>query len=121
MDGRDSPSRKAVLVVDDNRDAADALAALLSLEGYQATSVYGAQEAMERLDGGDGFSFVVSDVRMPEVDGFDFFRAVRHRYPDLRVILVTGKDLADEHQPHGAIVLRKPVAAADLLAAIQTP
>ena len=37
-----------------------------------------------------------------------------------RVILVTGKDLADEHQPHGAIVLRKPVAAADLLAAIAT-
>jgi len=117
---RDRRTRRAVLVVDDNPDAANALAALLSLEGYETTSVYAAQDAMEQLDVKGAYDFVVSDVRMPDVDGFDFFRAVRHRYPGLRVILVTGKDLADEQRPHGATVLQKPVSAKQLLDAMRT-
>jgi len=119
MEGRDPRVRRAVLVVDDNPDAANALAALLSLEGYEATSVYAAQDAMEKLDAAGPYDFVVSDVRMPDVDGFDFFRAVRHRYPALRVILITGKDLADEQRPHGAMLLQKPVSASQLLEAMR--
>lgn len=106
----------SVLITDDNADIVDSLAILLRAEGFTVHPTYSAREALELLDDTPGVDAVVSDVRMPEVDGFDFLRAVGHRFPAIRVILVTGEPITDDDVvPPGATILRKPIEIDDLV------
>src|SRR3954470_12063608 len=111
-----TPSRGTVLVTDDNRDVVDALAAFLNLSGYKVIATYSAREALDSLDQDASVGVVISDVRMPELDGFDFLRVVRHRFPAMKVILVTGHEIAtDDVVPSGATILKKPLEFEELL------
>ncbi len=82
---------KRMLVVDDNRDAADALRELLMLDGHDVHAVYGAREAIEaavRLRP----EIVLLDIGLPQMDGYELFRRMR-QMPELnqaRIIAVTG-------------------------------
>jgi DNA-binding NtrC family response regulator len=111
-----------ILVTDDNVDWVEVLTLFLRRKGYRALAASSATEALETLDTAPGIEVVISDVRMPEIDGFDFFRVMRHRYPSLQVILVTGHDITDEDiVPHGATILRKPLDLEQLLALLPAP
>ena len=104
-----------VLVVDDNRDAADTTAVLLEEMGLAAVPAYSAREGLDRLDECPDISLVISDIRMPGLDGFDFIRVVKHRFPSLPTLLTTGLPITEEDVvPRGASILRKPFAADDL-------
>lgn len=108
----------AVLVVDDNRDTVEGVALLLEASGHSVRRAYSAPEALNFLDDDPSIRLVLSDVRMPQLDGYDFFRVVAHRYPDLPVVLMTGFPIADEdNPPPHADVLPKPFDA-QLLASI---
>jgi DNA-binding NtrC family response regulator len=105
----------AVLIVDDNRDAADALAMALRDYGHTVTAAYSAREALDLLDENPEICLVVSDIRMPEVSGFDFRRVVRHRFPGLPMVMITGIPVTSEDVvPRDTAILQKPVAASDL-------
>jgi DNA-binding NtrC family response regulator len=105
-----------VLVTDDNRDVVDALAAFLNLSGYKVIATYSAREALDSLDQDSSVGVVISDVRMPELDGFDFLRVVKHRFPAIKVILVTGHEITDDDVvPSGATILKKPLEFEQLL------
>lgn len=111
----DRQSKRAVLILDDNHDIVDSLVLLLQDAGHEVLSAYSAREALDLLDAIEGIAVIVSDVRMPEVDGLDFLRVVRHRFPAMKVILMTGDILTDDDVvPRGATVLTKPVAFDDL-------
>ena len=106
----------AVLVVDDNRDVADALAAVLETAGYQASAFVSVRDALDVLDADPTIGTVISDVRMPDLDGFDFLRVVKHRFPQMRVFLVTGQEVTSHDVvPQGAVILKKPVEHEELL------
>jgi CheY-like chemotaxis protein len=82
---------KTVLVVDDNRDAADSLAMLLEIGGHQVTTVYSAADALTRAAEIKP-AVVVMDVGLPEIDGCEVARRMREM-PDLvgvRLIALTG-------------------------------
>ena len=105
-----APRTDTVLVTDDNKDVVDALAALLNDSGYKVIATYSAREALDSLDLDSTVGVVISDVRMPELDGFDFLRVVKHRFPTIKVILVTGHEITDEDVvPSGATILKKPL------------
>jgi DNA-binding NtrC family response regulator len=105
-----------VLVTDDNRDVVDALATFLDMSGYKVIATYSAREALDSLDRDSTVGVVISDVRMPELDGFDFLRVVKHRFPAIKVILVTGHEITtDDVVPAGATILRKPLEFEALL------
>ena len=111
-----SPLGDTVLVTDDNRDVVDALAAFLNISGYKVISTYSAREALDSLDSDSTVGVVISDVRMPELDGFDFLRVIKHRYPAIKVILVTGHEITDDDVvPSGATILKKPLEFEKLL------
>ena len=56
---------------------------------------------------------------MPDYDGFDLLRVVKHRYPQLPVILITGLPIVPEDMvPLHAVILQKPVSTKELLSAI---
>ena len=104
-----------ILVVDDNRDAADTTAVLLEEMGLVAMPAYSAREGLDRLDECPDVCLVISDIRMPGVDGFDFIRVVKHRFPSLPTLLTTGLPITEEDViPRGAAILQKPFAKDDL-------
>jgi PAS domain S-box-containing protein len=84
-------SRRRVLIADDNRDAADSLAALLEMQGHEVSIVHNGAEALAR------FStlmpeVVLLDIGMPELDGYEVAQQVRELAGGraVRLIAVTG-------------------------------
>lgn len=111
----EAPLAGTILVVDDNRDAVGLIAMLLQECGYRVAQACSAFEAVDVLDRNQEICLVVSDVRMPDIDGFDFLRVVRLRFPSLPIVLMTGLPITSEDVvPHGATVLQKPVAIEEL-------
>jgi DNA-binding NtrC family response regulator len=111
--------RRTILVVDDDRDAADTIAVLLESTGMSVLSASSAREGLDRLDERPDVCLVISDIRMPGVDGFDFLRVVKHRFPKLPTVLTTGMPVTDDDiVPHGALILQKPFAVEDLKRAV---
>jgi DNA-binding NtrC family response regulator len=108
-----------VLIVDDEKIVADTFAMILQLENYDARAVYSAEEAVAVLPAFQP-NFVVSDIVMGAMSGFDLAIYLAENYPDCHVVLVSGQAF---HQPevartikHGFDFLTKPVNPADLLA-----
>ncbi|MGF9693944.1 sigma-54 dependent transcriptional regulator [Rhizobium sp. 0TCS1.26] len=78
-----------VILIDDDRDLLRATAQTLDLAGFAVTACASAAEALPLVD----ISFsgvIVSDIRMPRIDGLELFDRVRAIDPDIPVILVTG-------------------------------
>jgi CheY-like chemotaxis protein len=111
--------RFAILVVDDNPDLAASTANLLEAAGYTAIPAYSAREAVDLLDEIERIDLVLSDIRMPDVDGFDLLRVLRHRFTTLPIILMSGLPVTpDDIVPNGATILMKPFDVAQLQEAI---
>jgi EAL domain-containing protein (putative c-di-GMP-specific phosphodiesterase class I) len=113
MDGARAASspKGRVLVVDDEEPLCRAFQRLLEHAGYEVAIAADGAAAIARL--GEPFDAVVSDVRMPEMDGLALLRAVRQRDLDLPVVLMTGApdiDGAIEAIDYGAYkYIPKPV------------
>jgi signal transduction histidine kinase/CheY-like chemotaxis protein len=82
-DGR----KMQVLVVDDNQDAADSLAALLEIDGFDVHAVYDGASAI-RLAAELAPDMVVMDLGMPGMDGYETARAIRQRPGAERILMV---------------------------------
>ena len=67
-----------LLVVDDNRDAADSMASLLSMCGAVATAAYSGEDALTQLAAADAAIMFV-DIGMPGMDGYELARSIRER------------------------------------------
>ena len=99
-----------ILVADDNRDLVASIAKLLELTGHSVVPAYSAREAVDLLDEIPNIDLVLSDIRMPDVDGFDLLRVLRHRFPSLPIILMSGLPITSEDVvPLGAAILQKPL------------
>ena len=85
------PTPLSVLVVDDNRDAADALVQLLKFQGHSACAAYSGTTAIEQADAVRP-DVVLLDIGMPGTSGFDVARALRdyRRAPKPVIVAVTG-------------------------------
>ncbi|MFN7587453.1 MAG: sigma-54-dependent transcriptional regulator [Planctomycetota bacterium] len=78
-----------VLVVDDERDLAELNAFFLQRAGYTAKVATSAEDALA-LMAQEPFAVVVSDVRMPRMNGMELLTAVKRSDPDVEVLLLTG-------------------------------
>ena len=98
-----------ILVVDDNLDLAQSIAMLLEQHDRPAIAVATVREAVDLLDDDPAIQLVVTDIRMPDLSGLDLRRVLRHRFPKLPVILMTGLPPSeDDPAPANAVVLQKP-------------
>lgn len=106
-------------VVDDDADHLAALCDLLQARGHRTVGFASAEAA---LAVGDLPDLVLSDLRMPGLDGFALLEALRARHPDLAVILLTGHG----DVPHAVRAMRigaedfieKPYDGAHLMAVV---
>jgi len=78
-----------ILIVDDDPLVPRTLSILLRKQGHQVESASGATQAFARLDE-QRFDVVISDINMPEVDGFGVLDRVREEHPGTQVVLITG-------------------------------
>jgi DNA-binding NtrC family response regulator len=78
----------SVLIVEDHDRLREQLGEFYEQEGFKVTTAACGEEGIEKLSQ-EKFAIVVSDVKMPGIDGFQLARQVREKYPDTDVILIT--------------------------------
>ena len=78
-----------ILVVDDDAIILDSLSEFLRLEGYTVQTAADTRTALHQLRR-EPCNLVISDVNLPDSDGFELLRAVRQRHPEVVTILITG-------------------------------
>ncbi len=115
--------RHRILLVDDEDMVREYLTCVLSDNGYNCLSFGNCREALEYLaDHGDEVALIVSDIRMPEMNGIEFLSRVRETIPDLPFLLLSGlydQPLAmDAWRGKATEYLFKPVTEEDLVAAV---
>ncbi len=112
---REAPLR--VLVVDDELEMAAMVADELADRGYTAVALRFAREALERMKQ-EAFDALITDLRMPDIDGLTLLRASRALDPSRPVIVMTGHmaiDTALEAVNQGAFhYVIKPFSLAHL-------
>jgi PAS domain S-box-containing protein len=92
------PTRpRTILVVDDEHEIAALLADILTAAGHQVDAVGDGQAALERLRQRP-YDLILSDLRMPRLDGPGLYRALEREHPELlsRFVLITGDALGTE-------------------------
>lgn len=117
------PPSKAVYVIDDDSAMRDSLEFLLDSAGYTVTLFDSASSFLDAVSGLD-FGCVVSDVRMPGLDGIDLLKRLKNDNKQLPVVIMTGHGdipLAVEAMKLGAIdFLEKPFEDERLLTTINS-
>ncbi len=78
-----------LLIVDDETDIRDMLSRHFMLQDYYVETAGNGVEALQAMET-KRFDIVISDIRMPEMDGVDLLRHIRDQYPMARVIMITG-------------------------------
>ena len=111
-----------ILLVDDAPDVLNIHAALLQKIGHRVTTAQNGKDALQKVEQEPGaFDMIITDYRMPEMDGLELIIELRHRGINLPIMMITayGEDerLQQVHQHH-VIVLRKPVNLRELNAQI---
>ena len=77
-----------ILVVDDDQGMREFLEIMLTQEGYDVTCAEGPARAMN-ICRKNVFDLVITDLKMPKIDGIEFLKNVKDQYPDTIVILIT--------------------------------
>lgn len=118
-----SDLRPRVLVVDDEPDSVEALAGLLGPH-FTVETAHGGEAALERLTGSGPFTVVVTDLRMPGMNGLDLLAHARNAAPHTVRILLTGHTdldtaIAAVNEGHVFRLLTKPCAPAQLRRALE--
>ena len=129
LDHRQPPSTESapgsearILLVDDDAMVRHVLTRMLQAGGHEVDDASSGAGALERLDAGGGYDLVITDYGMPGMDGHSLAKRIANRWPELPVIVITGWNPTGPERV-GQVesvrtVLRKPVTAQDLLAAV---
>ena len=114
----ENPKAK-ILAVDDEAIVLDSFRKILVLGGYSIDTVEKGQEALGLVQKKD-YDFIIMDIKMPEMNGIEVTKAVKHFRPDIDVIVITGYasvESAVETMKYGAMdYVQKPFTEDELLA-----
>jgi CheY-like chemotaxis protein len=79
----------SILIVDDEREATATLSKFLQTRGYTTNTAANGAEALEQVRATQ-YELVMTDLRMPGMDGADFLARVRLEQPQLPIVVMTG-------------------------------
>ncbi len=112
-----------IFVVDDDDGSREAMTRTLERVGFAVRGFPSAEEALAAVETGEAVDVVVSDVRMPGMDGYELLRHVRASRPDLPFLLVTAyaevEDAVQALQEGADDYLTKPVKMQELRQRVQ--
>jgi len=121
---REEQRPRRILVIDDDELVSQWLADVLTTEGHEVDIADNGRAALDLLEA-RGYDVILSDLRMPDLDGVALYQEVTRRWPDLsrRVIILTGNAEVPEYQRFlaglGGRSVAKPIDLADLSRLIQ--
>ncbi|MHC4940858.1 MAG: sigma-54-dependent transcriptional regulator [Planctomycetota bacterium] len=111
-------NRERILIVDDDAAQGTTLARVLELEGYRTQVADNGTAALAAIDQAR-YDLVLTDLKMPGMDGMELFREVQTRRPDLPVMIVTAHgsiETAIDAVKDGVVdFVQKPVCAEELI------
>jgi signal transduction histidine kinase/DNA-binding NarL/FixJ family response regulator len=89
---------RRVLIVDDEPDVRDTLREMLTRAGHEVQACESGEEALQWL-AAEPYDAILSDLRMPDMDGASLYAEIRARWPDraARVVFMTGDGLNEAH------------------------
>ncbi len=85
-------NRRRVLIVDDTPDILDAIADLIQMDGYETATAADGKIACLQLVAHPDIGLVITDFRMPNMNGIELIGHVRRGHPEVKLILVTAED-----------------------------
>src|ERR687889_34461 len=110
------------LIVDDEPSVRRSLSRMLQAQGFNCFEACSGKEGLQVLDNIGETPLIISDMRMPELDGMGFLEAVRHRFPDSSVIMLSGMSetstAVDCLHLGAADFLLKPISLSELQARV---
>jgi PAS domain S-box-containing protein len=113
-----------VLVVDDDGGIRQTLAEILEAEGCRVETAADGALALAKIET-DGFDVVLTDVVMPNMDGYELFTTVRKRWPELPILMMTAFHYDKDHiikrsrlEGLDGVIFKKPVDSERLCAAL---
>jgi CheY-like chemotaxis protein len=111
--------RFSILVVDDNDDLRDMLGDFLEKEGFEVMTASDGPEALAALERGLDPGFILLDIMMPGMSGFEVLARIRSERlrPDIPIALMSGSHLVDAAP--GTYFLQKPFDLERLLQLIR--
>lgn len=112
-----------ILIVDDERSLREFLEIFLRKEGYEVSLASNGRDAIDRLERGEVFDLVLTDLMMPQVDGLGVLEAVKDRAPDTQVLVMTAfatTDTAIDAMKKGAFdYVQKPFKVDEIKVVIE--
>ena len=90
-------AKRRILVVDDNQDAADSLAALLEIEGHEVKTVYTPESGLEEIDLFKP-DLVLLDIGLPRISGYELVQRIKAAYPRIAVMAISGYGRPEDKQ-----------------------
>ncbi len=109
---------KAIMVLDDESDITLIFRRSLELGGYTVFAFTDPMDALEHLKiNAERYGLVITDVRMPKMNGIEFANRVRTIIPSMSIVLMSAFSMADLEIPPElkiAELLQKPVTATKL-------
>src|SRR2546427_8457099 len=79
-----------ILVVDDEEPIREIVSSMLISANYQCRQAASGLEALALLNSGEEFELMLSDLMMADLDGIGLLERTKERFPDMRVVMVTG-------------------------------
>jgi CheY-like chemotaxis protein len=92
-----SNAKRRILVVDDNKDAADSLAALLEMDGHDVKAVYTAEAGLEESDVQKP-DLVLLDIGLPRMSGYEVVQRIKAAHPLMSVVALSGYGSTEDKQ-----------------------
>lgn len=80
-----------ILVVEDDREQNRTVCAFLNQNGYHAVGCLSANEAYDVMYG-EVFHLILSDIMMPDIDGFEFVKTIRRLNEEIPILFMTARD-----------------------------
>ena len=106
-----------ILIVDDEPGIRQTIPRFLPREEMEVTTAESVEAALEQL-AAQPFDVVVTDIIMPRASGIDLLREIQERYPDIKVIVITGEptidSISEALRHHAFDYLAKPIEGAKL-------
>jgi DNA-binding NtrC family response regulator len=110
-----------VLIVDDDEFQVVSLVDIFNTKGFEAEGAFNGKEGLKKIEEVD-YACVISDIRMPEMNGVEFCKAARKIRPNIPFVLMTAysnDDLVKEGLKEGALLtLNKPLDINSLISYI---
>lgn len=111
-----------ILIAEDETALRSFVARALKLDGHEVEEVGDGAEGLERLGDASRFDLLLSDIRMPAMDGIELAHKASGLHPAMKILLMTG--FADQRERSGSLasvivdVVDKPFSLPDIRAAV---